>query len=703
MIYLTDAPPDNPNGNGHHNGGIPASQIQQVAELRASASVLLQRMQFLHSAGLTFGGNRDVWGVLGYPQVLSTRAYVEKYLRGGIAGRIVDALPNATWRGTVEILEDRDPHKDTEFEKAWKNLDSRFNLQSRLLRVDKLSQLSNYAVLLIGAPGNLEDELPKGKPEQLMYFASYLGGGGPTTLSNIHRPGVSDDADITIYEYETDHTNERFGLPRLYQLRRGEHAGSIAGQSLAVHWSRIIHIADGCLFDDVFGPPSLERVWNLLEDLEKVTGGGAEAFWLRANQGLHLNIDKDMTVDDAKFAVNSLKEQAEDYKHQLTRWLRTRGVDANVLGSDVANFEAPADAIITQIAGSKAIPKRILTGSEMGELASSQDRDNWKDQVNGRQTQYAGPYIVRPLVDRLIKYGYLPTPIKGEMAYEVVWPHIEVLTESEKAEGAAKWASVNQTQGTIVFPSAEIRDHWYGREPITDDQIKEEMELREKTKPPEPEPVEAPTEEFTRVAADRKFSSTEIRLPQEMAASLISFGALIPDHDLASDGRELNPHVTVKFGIHSVDPSEAQALVAEIPPIKFTLGKTALFKSDEYEVLYVAVDSEDLQSLNQLIARNLDVTDTHPTYVPHATIAYLKPGTGARYVNNPRFEGMAGVVNSIVFSPSEGDDTILPLNVYDESEENELLDVLEGAIASKNHEVCIRILGFSPISGGELT
>ena len=94
----------------------------------------------------------------------------------------------------------------------------------------------------------------------------------------------------------------------------------------------------------------------------------------------------------------------------------------------MANFSNPADAILTQIAGSKAIPKRILTGSEMGELASSQDRDNWKDQINGRQTGYAGPYIVRPLVDRLIKYGYLPTPKKGPREYEVRCPQIQVLT-----------------------------------------------------------------------------------------------------------------------------------------------------------------------------------------------------------------------------------------------------------------------------------
>src|SRR5678815_446086 len=130
-------------------------------------------------------------------------------------------------------------------------------------------------------------------------------------------------------------------------------------------------------------------------------------------------------------------------------------------------------AIITQIAGAKAIPKRILTGSEMGELASSQDRDNWKDQVQGRQTGYAGPYIVRPLVDRLVKYGYLPPPKEGPLAYEVRWPHIETLTEKEKVDGAKGWASVNQTNGEVVFTDAEIREKWADKAPLTDEQRQE--------------------------------------------------------------------------------------------------------------------------------------------------------------------------------------------------------------------------------------
>jgi hypothetical protein len=232
-----------------------------------------------------------------------------------------------------------------------------------------------------------------------------------------------------------------------------------------VHWSRIIHIAEGGLDDEVFGVPVLENIWNYLDDLDKVAGGGAEAFWLRANQGTHLDVDKDMDLSPE--ARQSLSDQASEYQHQMRRMLQTRGVSVQTLGSDVANFSNPVDAILTLIAGSKGIPKRILTGSEMGELASSQDRDNWKDQINGRQTGYAAPYIVEQLADRLIAYNYLPKPKQ----YSVRWPHIETLTEDERAQGATRWAAVNRTQGAPVFTIDEIRDKWYGLVPLTPEQV----------------------------------------------------------------------------------------------------------------------------------------------------------------------------------------------------------------------------------------
>lgn len=442
----------------------------ELRALEAEATVLLARMQFMRQAGVSFKGLRDLYEVLGYDRDITTEQYRERYERGGIAGTIVDVMVDATWRGGMELIEDEDPEVDTAFEAAWQALEERLNLTTYLIRVDRLSRLSDYAVLLIGTSldGELSSELPKGAPDNFIFLQPYSGGGGPGLDGRVQSSSSSTRARVE--SYDKDPKSPRFGLPATYSLKLDD--GQWASN---VHQSRIVHVAENCLEDDVFGRSVLKRTWNLLDDLDKVTGGGSEAFWLRANQGTHLNIDKDLQLDPGQFAdvVTKLKAQSELYKHQQTRWLQTRGVDVKTLGSDVANFGGPADAVLKQIAGTTRIPTRILTGSEMGELASSQDRENFKDQVNGRQEQHAGPNIVRRLADRLITYGYLPTPVEGPFKYRVKFAHIQTLTEQEKVEGAKGWASVNATQGEIVFTDAEIREKWADKPPLTDEQRKE--------------------------------------------------------------------------------------------------------------------------------------------------------------------------------------------------------------------------------------
>src|SRR5678815_5295633 len=137
--------------NGNH---------ESYEQLRAlSTSVLLERYRFAKMAGITFDGDRDEYKLLGYHRYVTTKMYRDEYERGGIAGRIVDTPPNATWRGDFEVIESDDPKVDTEFEKAWTLLNTKHRLKSKLHRVDKLSRLSTYAVLLIGASGDLRTEL----------------------------------------------------------------------------------------------------------------------------------------------------------------------------------------------------------------------------------------------------------------------------------------------------------------------------------------------------------------------------------------------------------------------------------------------------------------------------------------------------------------------------------------------------------------
>jgi hypothetical protein len=237
-----------------------------------------------------------------------------------------------------------------------------------------------------------------------------------------------------------------------------------------VHWSRIVHVADGCLDDHVYGQPRLQRVWNLLDDLEKVTGAGSEAFWLRAHQGYHFDLDKEVELDDT--AETQLSDEVDEFVNNIRRAVRTRGVKLTSLGSDVANFDRNVDSIITQISSGTGIPKRILVGSEQGQLASEQDRVNWAERVQDRRNEFAGPTVVRQFVDRLIEHGALPEPSD----YDVRWPQIFDLSDDERAKIAVKYAEINQKAGKIVVTVDEIRDLTLGLGALPEEARKENEE-----------------------------------------------------------------------------------------------------------------------------------------------------------------------------------------------------------------------------------
>jgi hypothetical protein len=375
-------------------------------------------------AGKTFSGKRDLYAALGYARDLTAVDYRARFERSEVAYTIVTAAPDATWRGDIALVEDEDPETVTEFEAEFDALASRVQLWSVFHRVDVLAGLGQYAVLLIGAPGALGAPLERGP-------VSYV------------QPFGEDSARIT--RWDEDPQSERFGLPTEYTLRT-------AKKSYIVHWSRVVHVAENALDDGVLGVPRLRAIWNRLDDLDKVVGGGSEAFWLRAHQGTLLSLDKDLTVTAE--ALRDMQEQVDEFEHGLRRVLRLRGAEAEVLGSDVADFSRQADAILTLIACGAKIPKRILLGSERGELASSQDEKHWQDTIRARRVQYAEPVIVRAFVDRLTAHGILPKP----EAYDVRWPEIEQLDDVQRADVATKWAELNTKAGEVVVTGAEIRD-----------------------------------------------------------------------------------------------------------------------------------------------------------------------------------------------------------------------------------------------------
>ncbi len=428
------------------------------------ASFLIPRTEFARRLnGDTYDGKRNVAEALGYQPDLTSSDYRKRYQRNPVAARVVEAGPKGTWRGGVEVVETDSLDKFTDFEKAMDALATRLNLWRVFMKADILAGLGRYACILIGAPGPLDVPLKKMKgPDDIVYLQPYP------------------EDEMQVLTYDDDDKSPRFGSPLQYQLQIDQAASGRSRPrptlTKPVHWTRVIHYADNTLNDNVFGMPRLERVWDKLDDLDKVTGGGAEAFWQNANRGIQFDVDPEIAVDPEE--KEALEQQADMFMHGQRRSMRTRGVKINPLGTDTAEFASNAMAILQQISSGSGIPLRILIGAESGELASTQDRSNWNDRVSDRRVESSEP-LVRQLVDRFIEFNVVPTP----KTYKVNWPRPEDMTEMERVEAAASMAQANKDQfeatGVPIMTTDEIRDRFLRSAPLPDKVVKE-FEQREK-------------------------------------------------------------------------------------------------------------------------------------------------------------------------------------------------------------------------------
>lgn len=485
--------------NGNTVGGV---RVNNAAPRVHARSILSDRLA-LGQHGKQFGGSRDYYEVLGYPRELEIDDYLAKFERDPLGGRIVEFPCEETWRDypVVKDGSDKEAKDDTEFCLAWSDFAERMRVYHYCQRVDTLAGIGRFGLLLIGVAGSgdLKSEVRNLRSlDQVIYLRPY------------------GEQSVKIAEFETDANNPRFGLPRIYSITTFDPAaGKSTGatKEIEVHWSRCIHVAEGLLENEVYGRPRLQRVYNLLDDILKVVGGSAEATWKLMRKGFVLDIDPEAELSEADRAA--LQEQFDEYDHGLRRFMTTRGMTASDLGSEVVDPSGIFDAIVTLISAATGIPKRILLGSEQGELASSQDAANWAGRIAARQLNFAEPTILRPLVDRLLKWGALIKPAAGR--YTVVWDALFELTDTEKAQNAKTWAEAARLAGAAMGQPVMTPEEYRGEfTPFS-----EEMEYVP-TMPTVPAPGQDVLDQVRDVVANHGYNAAESRAIVTAAARLIS-------------------------------------------------------------------------------------------------------------------------------------------------------------------------------------
>lgn len=370
------------------------------------------------TASTLYGGARDIYATMGYPVVLLFEDYYGRYERQDIATRIVEAKPDDTWRKLPKVLDGQtkeDASADTEFVKAWEKLVAMSDLEGDLLDdestlwhhfydVDVKAGIGEHAVMVLGfANGQLDQPLARNQGGRLAYV-------------NVLHQG---QAKFNESDLVTDPTNKRFGLPNVYHCAFADNQGE-----RSVHWTRVIHVAEG---DRLCGTPRLQNVYNRLIDVEKLASSSGEAGWRSITRKIVVS-----TKDGYKLAEGTVSaDMIEDMIHGLRDVVELEGMDVNVISGDVQDPSGPLSQQIDLISAGTKIPQRKLMGSERGELASTQDDDNWNDLIAARRVLHAEPVILRRFIKRMIYAGVLPMPTSKSIYVD--WPSLYELDDQEQA------------------------------------------------------------------------------------------------------------------------------------------------------------------------------------------------------------------------------------------------------------------------------
>ena len=123
----------------------------------------------------------------------------------------------------------------------------------------------------------------------------------------------------------------------------------------------------------------------------------------------------------------------------------------------------------------------------------------------------------------------------------------------------------------------------------------------------------------------------------------------IADEDLYTEddkyGKENEPHITILYGLlpGEYKTEQVEDILNSYIRIQYYLKGVSLFENENnpYDVVKIDVVSDDLFNINDAL-KELPYQNDYPDYHPHMTLAYVKKGTGKKYIEP--FKNLVGEV-----------------------------------------------------------
>ncbi len=418
-------------------------------------------------------GDLDINKECRYPEDPDVYHYRSLYEREGVAQRINDVYPDECFSLYPDLYQ-TEASRVTTFERSWETMLDDMDPWGELHRFDRLMGLGRYGVLLYGfddgrdldrpVSGFRKDgtRSPSASAYKLLYMMPY-----------------SEDL-ISINKFEEDKSSPRYGLPTMYQLKladpralgdsNGTQFDPAALTEVNVHWTRVQHGVDNRMSSRWSGIPRMKPVVNRIHDLRKILGSSAEMFFKGGFPGYTFNTYPDL-AGNVEIDEETIRDQLENYMNGFQRYLASEGGEFKALMMQVAD---PTNHIVQQmmyICSALGVPFRIMTGSEAGHLASTQDSGTWNRRLAKRQQTHLNPKVIRPFINHLMAVGCLPR-VKS---YKIEWRDLNSATDVEKSKVAlAKAQAMMQyVSGKVetIMPVREFMTMVMGMTPAEADAI----------------------------------------------------------------------------------------------------------------------------------------------------------------------------------------------------------------------------------------
>jgi len=367
-----------------------------------------------------------LWASCHYPTNLSFNHYYDMYARNNVAARVIETFPNYTWN-TIPLVQDAGG-EDSRFSKKAASLLSmpfkwkdgvKQDLLTTMKQLDVLGGIGGEALLVFGFDdgGKLKTKVHSKKTNTIKWVK------------------ILHNGQFKVKTKEENKTSEDYGDVLTYETKSFSSAREInfvnnIADGVEIHSTRCVHFKESNGLP--YGTSRIQKCYNQLLDIVKVSGASAEVYWLGAFSGLAVETRENTVLNEPSY--DAMKEEIEKYFAGLERSLVFEGAEAKLLYPAIVSPQAHFDLQISMVSIATEIPRRFLTGAEAAKLASQQDSINWMDRVSNRRNGFIGPCVVSPVIQRCVDAGVLPQP-KGGMI-KVVWPQTQSLALNDRADAA---------------------------------------------------------------------------------------------------------------------------------------------------------------------------------------------------------------------------------------------------------------------------